>query len=207
MRCVVVIAALAALPACGLFAETPRPKPVNAYRGDERDLAHVRRIMVLPFDTAPGVDESVVRLRDEFVGEIAKIHKFEVVPLPDGNEKDRELYAGLRRGRISADGLVEIGKRYNVDGIMLATVTAFRPYQPQHLGLRLQLTSLHSGTTVWAADGHYDAGDAATMSDLEHYAETFRSEEQSMHGWRINLLSPQRFAAFVSHRLIATLRE
>ena len=198
---------VAGLPAaCGLFADAPTPKPVNAYRGDERDLAHVKRIMVLPFSPAPGVSAQATQVREAFLGEMAKIQKFEVVPLPDGAEEDRELYASLRHGRISAGELVELGKRYRLDGVLLGTITNYRPYLPQNLGLRMQLTSLHSGATVWAAEGHYDASDSATQNDLEHFATTFLGEEQSMHGWRINLLSPQKFAAFVSHRLVATLR-
>lgn len=197
----------ACLPgACGLFADTPQPKPVNAYRGDDRDLAHVKRIMVLPFAPAPGVSAQVTQVREAFLGEMAKIQKFEVVPLPEGADDDRALYESLRRGRISADELVELGKRYHLDGVLLGTITNYRPYLPQNLGVRLQLTSLHSGATVWAAEGHYDATDAATLSDVEHFATTFLGEEPSKHDWRINLLSPQKFAAFVSHRLVATLR-
>lgn len=201
------VAALALLlGGCGLFADVPEPKPVNAYRSDERDLAHVRRIMVLPFEAAPGVRVQEGELRGAFLGAMANIQKFEVVPLPDGTDDNRQLYEGLRRGRIPAPALVELGKRYRVDGVMLGTITNYRAYTPQQLGLRLQLTSLHSGSTVWAAEGHYDANDAGTQSDLQHFAATFLGEEPSMHDWRINLLSPQKFAAFVSHRLVATLR-
>jgi hypothetical protein len=72
--------------------------------------------------------------------------------------------------------------------------------------MRLQLVSLHSGRAVWIAEGHYDAAEAATLEDVQHYARSYLGHEASMHAWEINLISPRRFAAFVAHRLIATWR-
>ena len=91
--------------------------------------------------------------------------------------------------------------------MLVGTITNYRAYKPQHLGLRTQLVSVHSGNTVWAVDALYDAGDASTMSDLEHYATTFQAEDDSLHGWEMNLIAPTKFAAYVSHRVVGTWRE
>ena len=126
--------------------------------------------------------------------------------LPDEAEEDREVYLSLTRGAISADALVRLSERYNVDGVVIGTLTSYRPYSPPNLGLRIQMISLHSGRTVWAVDGIYDSNDARVIEDLEHYAASFQAEEASMHGWEINLLSPRLYAGYVAHRLVGTWR-
>ena len=100
-----------------------------------------------------------------------------------------------------------LANRYKLDGVLVGTITTYRPYLPQQLGLRTKLFSVHSGSYIWAAEGLYDANDARTIEDLEHYQKTFLATETSMHGARINLLSPRKFATYVSHRLVGTWRK
>ena len=191
---------------CTWLPRPPEPKEVNYYLADPRDLDNVLRVMVLPFTCAAGVAADTMPIRETFLTELAKIQRFELVPLPDGAEEDRPLYESLLRGRLSTSALVALGERYQLDGVLLGTVTSWRPYRPAHLGLRMQLVSVHAGSTVWAAEGIYDASDAATIEDLRHYQMSFAAEEASFHGYEIHLISPRKFAAYVAHRLVATWR-
>ena len=191
---------------CTWMPHPPEPKPVNFYIAAARDLDNVQRVMVLPFACAAGVAADTMPIREAFLVELAKIQRLELVPLPDGAEEDRPLYESLVRGRLSTEALVALSQRYQLDGVLLGTVTGWRPYLPMHLGLRVQLLSVHSATTVWAAEGLYDANDAATIEDLKHYQLSFAAAEASFHGVEINLISPRKFAAYVAHRLVATWR-
>ena len=189
---------------CIGIPHTPRKMPVAAYFAAEKELQRVHRVMVLPFTSAPGVLADRRVLRSCFVAELAKLQRFELVPLPEGAEEDAKLYQSLRRGRISNKALATLGERYNLDGVLLGTVTGNRSYKPPHLGLRVQLMSLHSATAIWAAEVLYDAADAATVEDLQHFAKSYAAPEDSMHGWELILISPTRFATFVSHRVVGT---
>jgi hypothetical protein len=191
------------LASCGVLG--PRPMPVNSFRADAADFAAVRRVMVLPFREADGVVGQSIQVRDAFLNELAKSRRFEVVPLPARADEHRNVYEDLTRGGLSKDVLVELSERYRIDGLVLGTLTSYRAYAPTNLGLRVQLVSLHSGRTIWAAEGLYDANDSRAVEDLQHYAESFQADEDSLHGWQINLLSPTRYASFVSHRLVGTL--
>ena len=200
------LAALALLGGCGLPGK-PVAKPVPAHFGSAAEINAVRRVMVLTFETAPGVHADTEMLRDTFVHELVKMHKFELVPLPEGDEDDDEVYQSLRRGRISIESLTTLGERYNLDGVLLGTVTAYRPYKPPYLGLRVQLISLHSATAVWAVEAIYDASDAQSVDDIRHYAQSYLAKNDSLHGWEMILISPEQFATFVSHRVVGTWRE
>jgi hypothetical protein len=200
-----LLAALLGTTGCA-FTRLPSPKPVNWYLGHRNDVIGVRRIMVLPFREAAGVQADNQVVRDAFLAELSKLQRFELIPLPTGTEEDERIYRALTHGRVSAESLVALAKRYKLDGVLVGTITSYRPYLPPHLGLRTKLFSVHSGSFIWAAEGLYDANDARTMEDLEHYQQSFLAAESSMHGVRINLLSPQKFATYVCHRLVGTWR-
>jgi len=204
-RPLLLLVPLLAATGCAI-TRVPSPKPINWYLGHRNDVVGVRRIMLLPFRAAAGVQADTHVVRESFLAELAKIQRFELIPLPTGTAEDDKIYRALTRGRISAESLVALAKRYKLDGVLVGTVTSYRPYLPPHLGLRTKLFSVHSGSFIWAAEGLYDANDVRTMEDLEHYQETFLAAESSMHGMRMNLLSPRKFAAYVSHRLVGTWR-
>lgn len=197
------VLSIAALVGCQL--ERPlTTKAINSYLAEPKDLANVRRIMVLPFAQEAGVQADCEKVRDAFVTELQKMRRFEVVPLPVEAREDDVLNSSIHRGRLSTDAMVRLCDRYALDGLMVGTVTAWRPYSPPHLGLRTQLISVHSGATIWAVDAMYDSSDRTTISDLRHYASHVEEADGSLHGWEMNLLSPAKFTTYVAHRFVGT---
>jgi hypothetical protein len=179
-------------------------KPINSYLADPADLATVRRIMVLPFAQEAGVQADCVQIRDCFVTALQKLRRFEVVPLPAEAQEDDLLNQSIRHGRLSTEAMVWLCERYALDGLLVGTVTAWRPYQPPHLGMRTQLISVHSGATIWAVDAMYDSSDRTTVSDLRHFSENAKASDGSLHGWQMNLLAPTKFTDYVAHRFAGT---
>ncbi len=204
---VAMIAMASLATGCSMFPAPPEPLQVNHYLADKLDLDSVRRVMVLPFHEAPGVASQSDLVRSAFIAEMTKLKSFEVIPLPREAQEYDEIYRSLTRGTISPDALAVLSERYGIDGAVMGTITNYRAYRPASLGLRIQLVSMHSGRTVWAADGIYDCGDAAVIEDLQHYAESFAAAEDSLHGWRIHMLAPRKFAAYVCHRIAGSVSE
>jgi hypothetical protein len=191
------------LPACH-WERPPEKKPINSYLADARDLANVRRIMVLPFTEESGVGADKERVRKSFLTELQKLRRFEIVPLPAEAMEDDVLNETLREGRVSTAAMVMLCDRFHLDGVMTGIVTDWRPYMPQHLGLRTQLLSVHSGSPVWAVDALYDAADRATISDLKQYHQSFEADDGSLHAGDMPLIAPTRFATYVAHRVVGT---
>lgn len=206
MRPLAVLAVVAAswsFAGCS-WGQPHEPKPINCFLAEQADLENVRRIMVLPFAQESGVQADCVKVRDAFVAELQKLRRFEVVPLPPDASEDDELNRSLARGRLSTEAMVRLCNRYSLDGVFLGSVTAWRPYTPPHLGMRTQLVSVHSGAAVWAVDAIYDSNDRTTIGDLRHYVEHNQQDDGNLHGWQMNLLSPQKFTNFVAHRFVGT---
>jgi hypothetical protein len=195
----------ALLPFAACHLERPHEaKPINNYLAEPADLANVRRIMVLPFAQEAGVQADCAKVRDVFVAELQKLRRFEVVPLPIDARESEELNQSLSHGRLSTDAMVRLCSRYSLDGVLVGSVTAWRPYTPPHLGLRTQLISIHSGAPVWAVDAIYDSSDRTTVSDLRNYVEATQRDDGNLHGWEMNLLSPGKFTTYVAHRFVGT---
>jgi hypothetical protein len=185
----------------------PEKRVVNNYLADARDLANVRRIMVLPFAEEPGVVADCDRIREAYVTELQKLRRFEIVPLPTSAQEVETINRSVRHGRMSTDGVVRLCDRYHLDGVLVATVTAFRAYTPPHLGLRTSLVSVHSGAIVWAVDAIYDARDRSTISDLRHFHDRVSADDGSLHGWEFDTIAPNRFCSYVAHRFVGTWAE
>lgn len=200
--------ALAALLlVCAAGCSLPRPpekRPVNSYLADARDLASVRRIMVLPFAEESGVDVDREQIRGAYLAELQKLRRFEIVPLPASAQENEQLHGSLRRGLLSTDAIVELCNRYRLDGVLLGTITAWRAYTPPRLGLRTQLVSVHSGAVVWAVDAIYDLADRSTANDLRHYHDNVQTKDATLHGWEFTGLAPTLFAGYVAHRVVGT---
>ncbi|GDY03543.1 hypothetical protein LBMAG49_28720 [Planctomycetota bacterium] len=202
-----LVTTLACLLVAGCAMDRPPEKrPVNNYLADSRDLASVRRVMVLPFAVEPGVEVEAdsARIRDAYINELQKLRRFEIVPLPSSAHEAAKLNQSARSGLLSTDAVVKLCQRYSVDGIVIATVTAWRAYLPPQLGMRTQMISVHSGAVVWAVDAIYDSSDRSTVSDLRHYFEHMQEDDGNEHGWSLNLIAPSYFARYVAHRFIDT---
>jgi len=195
-----------ALGACQLpFRRPPRPIWVHAWRAADRELTPVRRVVVLQFIGESIPDQSLASLREAFLAELATAQVFEAVPLPDGAGDSRGIYEAAGKGSISSAGLVEIGKRYGADGVLLARVTSFRPWLPPVIGLNILLVSVHTGAAVWTADQTFDASREDVREDVLHYSVTKLAPDPSLHEAEMMLLSPRRFARYASARIVASL--
>ncbi len=182
----------------------PEQKVINNYLADARDLANVRRIMVLPFGEDPGVATDCQQLRDTYISELQKLRRFEIVALPSEALEVEDLNRSARHGRTSTEAIVRLCNRYSLDGVLIGTVTSYRPYTPPVLGMRTQLVSVHSGAVVWAVDAIYDSSDRSTISDLRHFHDRVQQDDGNLHGYELDLIAPSRFSAYVAHRFVGT---
>ncbi|PIE22962.1 MAG: hypothetical protein CSA62_09505 [Planctomycetota bacterium] len=201
------LAPILLLGACALLPqqEKLRPVAINSYLADPRDMIAVRRIVVLPVAGENVPSTLRKHLQHSLERSIAETQRFQVVPLPNVSDNDRELLRSEARGKLSIDSLVSLAKRYQIDGAVLCRVHAFQPYKPPILGLQTQLVSIHSGDTVWAADATYDSSIKRVQLDLRHYYETELAETESLHEWELLCLSPRLYGSYVVHRIVGTL--
>ncbi|MEJ2701012.1 MAG: hypothetical protein P8Z79_01075 [Sedimentisphaerales bacterium] len=101
--------------------------------------------------------------------------------------------------------ILTIRKTLKCDGVLLGTVTDFRPYPHMSIGLRLKLLDLKDGQLVWALEQVWDGADKTTEKRAKSY---FRSEKATGHGPSpepLLTVSPLEFVKFVSYEVAQTL--
>jgi len=103
------------------------------------------------------------------------------------------------------DQILAIRETLKCDGVLLGTITEFRPYPHMAMGLRLKLLDLRDGQLLWAIDQVWDSTDKATEKRIKAY---FLSEKRSGFAplkEELAAVSPLEFIKFVSFEVAGTL--
>jgi hypothetical protein len=183
---------------------------------------------VAPFANESGVSlVDTARVADAFIAEAQQVRGVDTVPVNRVIAAMRELNLAAVASRADALTIMNL---LELDGLIVGTVTAYDPYRPMTLGLAIELYSsprllqtdldpraLAERTSgepspgeigprfpVAAAAGVFDAGNHATLMQLETYA-TGRSEPESAYGDDIYLVSMELYTKFACHRLLHDL--
>ncbi|HKE01394.1 MAG TPA: hypothetical protein VKE69_10325 [Planctomycetota bacterium] len=197
MRRLVLAAFALALAACE--APPAPPRPVPSYKAPEFQTADYRRIVLVPFDDEAGAREQTDAIARVFGRELEKATSIEVVPLGHAARVELAPRESPRRlGTYRVDAVLDIAARYGADAVLFGTVTAYRPYSPQILGLRAELVSATSGLVVWSVEAQFDLSDPTTLSSL--------ALPPGTSDWDSVRVSPGRLAALVSARAVDTIR-
>jgi hypothetical protein len=199
-----VLAAVAlALAACAT-APPPGPPPITAWRGAEVTRGDLRRVAVLPFQNETAYPEEADAVAEALLDEVRKSGRFEAFPLRLRAEEDAGEVA-RRRGEFRKELLMELRTSHGADAALFGVITAYSPYLPPRLGVKLELVSTRTGEVAWSAEGLLDAAEARTTEDMKRYYKESAPEGGSLYDWQLLLYSPQRFLRYACQRLAATL--
>ncbi|MEZ5989371.1 MAG: hypothetical protein R3F30_09655 [Planctomycetota bacterium] len=206
LTCLALLPTLAAASCLGGGDRDPGPLRVHHYLAEPQDLEPVRRVMCLPFLGAQAPDDIREHVRTSFLREIAEAGRLQILPLPRLSDQEVAIFESEESGRLDAKELVELARRFHLDGILIGRITLFGDVAPPTIGLRAALVSVHSGTVVWAVDQIFNAGKEQCRQDLLHYYDEVLVEEASRHGPELLMLSPRMFCDYAVARVVQTLR-
>jgi hypothetical protein len=180
-------------------------QPANA-EGIELLPQSVRRVVLLPIWSDEGEADYLDHLDRTLLRELSATLRFEVVTV------DRDsLYARFHKRQLSPveplppelfDALIE---RYDADAVIFPELTAFEPYKPLSLGLRLRLVDLQNGATLWAFDHYFNAGDPRVAAGAKQFYSLRQHQPFPLDGAYGTLQSPRRFAAYCAAMAFLTL--
>lgn len=138
-------------------------------------LKGVRRVAVLPTATPEFQPSEVHRetarlLHSILLDEIRSSAPFEAVPVfPDTHR----LLEGADQLRVTAaippQVLKDIRQQTEADTVLFSSLTAYRPYPPILVGLKVSLVRIDDGAILWQFDDAWNAGDAPTLNDARRF--------------------------------------
>ena len=197
-------ALLLALGACNVMPLS-RPEPL-ADAQFTRDFESYRlgRVGFLPLALCSEEDLSIDQARTlqaALLLELAQVADFEVVRL-DTNDLDEipgsEPY---RRGRYLPRTILELARRYDLDGLFVGTVTHMQAFPPQALALSLDLVSCETGMVLWTSSLRLDADDQQVHRSLAAWSSQQGHELDDDESVQLTLISPSRFARFAAYEV------
>jgi hypothetical protein len=188
--------------ACSGLAPDPGPLATQIVAADLSTYSLVR-VGVPPF-RAPDVDRANrAALQGALVAELSAVMPYELVPLDEEDLVEVDMHDAFRRGRYDTRAVLEVARRYRLDGLILGTVTHYQPYPPQALGLEVELVAIETGATLWSSSLQLDAADARVRARLDRWQKDHTSGGGNRESVQLTLVSPERFARFAAAEVAA----
>ena len=197
-RLLVPALALAALASCAtthqgvrLFGTARVVSDFDSYR--------LERVGLIPIDGESTTAEQEAVLQATFYSELSRSTDFEIVPLSPDDLAEVPRSEPVRRGWYDTRTILEVSQRFQLDGLLIGTVTDLQTFHPQRISVQFDLVSAETGLTLWSSSLHLDAGDQRVREGLETFYSFGEGDSaQSGEPWELSLLSPRRFARFAA---------
>lgn len=203
MRSLAPLASLLLLAAC---AAAPRGVPVLGSATVARDFESypIRRVGVVPFSGADLSPDQSRELSAAVFGELSAVTSYEVVPLAIDDLAEVPSSEPYRRGWYLPETVLGIARRYQLDAILIGTVTDMQCFPPQRLGLSVDMVAAETGMVVWTAAVQLDASQARTRDAIEEWARVHLGAAEKPE-WELILISPRRFMRFAAFQVAELL--
>ncbi len=200
MRTAPLLVAAALLAGCRAPEVVPETL-ATAEVSPDFDSYELKRIGLLPFAGAETVEAGAEFIAQAFFVELSQATPYEVVLLQPVDLAETIPSEPHLRGSYDPRTIIELARRYRLDGLFVGTVTQHRSYPPQQLSVGMELVSAETGSILWASEVHLDAADRRVQDSLRAYVQSERGGSSS----QLSFLSPSNFARFAAWQVARLL--
>lgn len=205
LRFVAMSLAVCGAASCALVHRDPPPELARTRSVKDFPTYSLQRVGLLPMVGA-GLDvRRQEEFRQAFLFEFARAAPYEVVALSEGQVAEVDPTRPYERGVYSARTVLELARRFRLDGLLVGAVTQLEMYSPQLLSVQLELVSAETGLTIWSSSVHIDGGDRALAPNFEHFRRMQADDPAGSADLQVTLLSPARLARFAAYEIARTL--
>lgn len=169
------------------------------------DTYHLARVAVLPFSGAVDPEQAAL-LATTFAGAFSQSADFEVRVLTARDLDGIPATPTFERGWTRPETVIELGRRFGLDAVVVGDVRRAQWFPPQRLDVRVELVAVETGASIWSGTIDVDAGDQRARRALETWYAHDRAHAGERTGsWEIGLISPRLFAEFTAQMLASGL--
>lgn len=191
---------LLALAGC-LARPLRMPELASSRVVEDIDTYRLSRVGILPFSGADVGAEQALALQAAFHSELSRSVPFELVPLEARDLAEIEESDPQRLGWYRPRTIIELSRRYSLDGLVFGSVTQQRFFPPQILSVQVELVSAETGLVLWSSAVHLDGADPRVQEGLELFYGSSSRDTSGSPAWDVALLSPERFARFAAYQI------
>jgi hypothetical protein len=201
--CVMFLLLATLISGCGSNS-TSVPASDYYYLNLNKKLTDIGRVAIIELDN----DSSYPQVSNDVTAALFQaLQKKQVFGLKVVHQNDPS-WRSLQLDQNSAytlNELLAIRDALRCDGVLLGTLTEFRPYPHMAVGLRLKLLDLRDGELLWALEQVWDSADKTTEKRIKNYFKSEKREGFAPLHERLVAVSPLEFIKFVSYEVAGTL--
>jgi len=122
--------------------------------------------------------------------------------------RDDPAWPALQENLDSPQGLqtlLAVRERLKCDGLLVGTVTEYRPYPRLVLGLRLKLLDLTDGRLLWGLEQVWDSSDKSMQTRIQAYFKRPLGLGPTPLREQVVVMSPLEFVRFAAYETAQTL--
>lgn len=168
------------------------------------DSYTIRRIGLVPF-AGGGLDNDASSvLSSAFFAEVSAVTTYEVVSLESQDLVEVPPSEPHRRGWYRPETVLGIARRFQLDALLIGTVTDRESFPHQRLGVQLELVAAETGMVIWSASVQLDSSQRDVRESVQAWVREQLGETDESE-WELVLLSPSRFARFAAFQVAELL--
>ena len=179
------------------------PELATARVAEDFGTYSLRRVGLVPLAGEVLGTDGAEAVQASFYAEISRSTPFEVVSLVEADLEETTTSDPHRRGWYRPETIIDVARRYSLDGVLFGTVTHRQFFPPQQLSVQMDLVSAETGLVIWSAEVHLDAADPVVRDGIEAW--TWDAGEGPETTGAVVMLSPARFARFAAWQIAQVL--
>lgn len=199
MRLLAACLLACAVSACRLID----PEVVNLATSHATSDFHtyqLQRVGLLHFGGEGVTFEESRELQSSLFSELSSVVPFEVVPLDLQDIAEIPVSDPFRRGSYNPRTVIDVARRFRLNGILIGTVTDRHQFSPQRIGLQVDLVAAETGLVIWSGSVYLDAAQDQVRENVRLWAEGRQGDIADID-WKLSLISPRRFGQFATYQL------
>ena len=102
--------------------------------------------------------------------------------------------------------LYQLQQSLNTRAVLVGSVIDFQPYPHLSIAMRLKMTDLADGQTIWAAEQVWDSADKNIEQRVEKYIRANMRTDRTADREKLTFVSSKEFIKFVCYELAETMK-
>jgi hypothetical protein len=199
-----LVAALPLVVLCGCGSSSSGTMADSYYLNTYEDLRELGRVTLVELDNMSDYPEISGNMTRALFLELQKKQVFSVVTV----NRDDPAWQALQENLDSLQAmqtLLLIREKSKSNGLLVGTITEYRPYPRLAIGLRLKLLDLTDGQLLWGVEQVWDSTDRNVQKRVQTYFRKERRSGSSPLPEELVGVSSLEFARFAAYEIAQTL--
>ena len=182
----------------------PAPTADYYYVNADKGLTTLGRVAIVELNNDSSYPQISADVTEALFQALQKRQVFGLTVVHQHDASWRSLQLDLD-STYTLDQLMTIRETLKCDGILIGTITKFRPYPHMAVGLRLKLLDLRDGQLLWALEQVWDSADKTTEYRIKKYFQFQKRSGFAPLREQLAAVSSLEFIKFVSYEVAETL--